>query len=70
MNQNSKKDEARGKIVLIVVIIIFTLFALFSCAEGGSSSSSYDLYNKDGSINWQYYNDMQNYFEKHPEKRP
>lgn len=67
MNQNSKKDRLSGTCAIIIVICFFVVAALTSC---GDSSSSYDLYNKDGSINWEYYNDMQNYFEKHPEKRP
>ncbi len=37
---------------------------------GCSSSSSYDLHNKDGSINEDYVRDMNEYFEKHPEKLP
>ena len=58
--------------IIFKVIMICTIIAGIATSGGCSSksSSSYQLHNKDGSINWEYYNDMQDYFEKHPEKLP
>lgn len=56
------------KTVAVVMMIVTIILGLSSC--GGSSSSSYQLHDKDGNINWEYYNDMQDYFKKHPEKLP
>ncbi|MBQ6120091.1 MAG: hypothetical protein IJK98_12720 [Clostridia bacterium] len=56
------------KVIIAILLVVVMLFGLGAC--GGSSSSSYQLHKKDGSINWEYYNDMQDYFKKHPEKRP
>lgn len=53
-----------------VILLAFMLFGMSACMGSSSSSSSYQLHDKDGNINWDYYNDMQDYFEKHPEKRP
>lgn len=62
--------EQKFNIGCCVVIGIVVLLIAFSCAFGKESRSSYDLHNSDGSINWNYYNDMQDYFSKHPEKNP
>ena len=71
------KDNGGFKPIQIFFIILgffVVLTALLVSCEGGScsdySSSSYQLHNKDGTINWKYYNDMQDYFAKHPEKLP
>ena len=64
-------NENKGSIIIIVLVLVFAIIiGVASCGSSGSSSSSYQLHNKDGSSNWQYYNDMQDYFDKHPEKRP
>lgn len=57
------------KIVIpaVIALVFMLLFGLTTC---GSSSSSYDLHDKNGNINWNYVNDMNDYFNKHPEKRP
>ena len=59
-----------SNIGVIIAIIAAIIMGLVSCSGGSGSSSSYQLHNKDGSINWEYYNDMQDYFAKHPDKRP
>ena len=59
------KKHARA-VCLILAIMTMALFAMGS----GSDSSSYQLHNKDGSLNQDYVNDMNDYFEKHPEKLP
>ena len=56
------------KITAVFICIIVIMCGASSC--GGSSSSSYQLHDKDGNVNWDYYNDMQDYFDKHPEKLP
>lgn len=57
----------RARVVcLILAIMTMGLFAMGS----GSDSSSYQLHNKDGSLNMDYVNDMNSYFEKHPDKLP
>ncbi|MBQ7638782.1 MAG: hypothetical protein IJS90_07775 [Clostridia bacterium] len=58
------------KRTFLVFLLIITVIIGTSACGGSSSSSSYQLHDKDGNINWDYYNDMQDYFEKHPEKRP
>lgn len=60
-----KNFEYKKRAAIIGIIIGIMIF-LSSC----SGSSSYQLHNKDGSLNMQYYNDMQTYFNNHPEKRP
>ena len=55
------------RIILAVVLMARMLIGFGACND---SSSSYQLHNKDGSINWEYYNDMQDYFAEHPEKLP
>ena len=65
MNNNKGKGSS---IIAIIIAIVLLMGLLGSCSDG--SSSSYQLHNKDGSLNMQYYNDMQDYFAKHPEKRP
>ena len=62
--------DKKASIIAVIVVVIGMIIGLASCSDSGSSSSSYQLHNKDGSINWNYYNDMQDYFNKHPEKRP
>ncbi len=52
----------------IIALLLLALMIVGFCAC--DDSSSYSLHNKDGSINWEYYNDMQDYFEKNPDKRP
>ncbi len=65
-----KNGGNKGSTIIIVIVLIAAIiFGIASCG-GGASSSSYQLHNSDGSINWDYYNDMQNYFAKHPEKLP
>lgn len=68
------KGETKKKILLALFIIgtfLMTTCMYVSCEQGcDNSHSSYQLYNKDGTINWKYYNDMQDYFAKHPEKLP
>ncbi len=73
--QTKRKNEmnnsgGKGGVIAIIVAIVLLMGLIGSCGGGGSSSSSYQLHNKDGTINQQYYNDMQDYFNKHPEKRP
>ena len=58
------------KKVIAVILLVATILLGTSACGGSSSSSSYQLHDKDGNINWEYYNDMQDYFKKHPEKRP
>lgn len=60
----------KAKILLILTLIVCIVIGIASCSPSGGSSSSYQLHNKDGSINREYYNDMQDYFKKHPEKLP
>lgn len=63
-------EDKKASIIAVIVVVIGMIIGLASCSDSGSSSSSYQLHNKDGSINWNYYNDMQDYFAKHPEKLP
>ena len=62
--------DKKASIIAVIVVVIGMIIGLASCSDSGSSSSRYQLHNKDGSINWNYYNDMQDYFAKHPEKLP
>ena len=55
------------KSVLLTVVLLILLGILTGC---GGSSSSYQLRNKDGSLNMKYVNNLNNYFKKHPEKLP
>lgn len=57
------------KKIIAVILLATTVFSLYSCGSSSTGSSSYQLHDKDGNINWEY-NDMQDYFKKHPEKRP
>jgi len=54
------------RIIALFILLIVLCTILTAC----SSSSSYDLHNKDGSLNMQYVQDMNDYFKKHPEKLP
>lgn len=63
-----RKNGTVAKTVVAVLLGMMMLFGITGC--NSSSSSSYQLHNKDGSLNWEYYNDMQNYFKEHPEKLP
>lgn len=56
-----------GKRIALMVMLLVLMVMLTGC---GGSSSSYQLKNKDGSLNMKYVNDMNNYFKKHPEKLP
>lgn len=58
------------KKIIAVILLAITVFSLYSCGSSSTGSSRYQLHDKDGNINWEYYNDMQDYFKKHPEKRP
>ena len=62
--------DKKASIIAVIVVVIGMIIGLASCSDSGSSSSNYQLHNKDGSINWNYYNDMQDYFAKHSEKLP
>ena len=54
------------KVALFIALMLATTVALTAC----SNRSSYDLHNADGSLNMQFIQDMNDYFEKHPEKLP
>lgn len=54
---------------MICLVLVMATMAIFAMGSG-SSDSSYQLYNEDGSINQEYYNDMNDYFEEHPDKLP
>lgn len=56
------------KAALFIAFMLAMTVVLSACSDG--ASSSYNLHNKDGSLNMQYIQDMNDYFEKHPEKLP
>lgn len=56
------------KKIMVAIMLLMFLLSLTACS--GSSSSSYQLHDKNGNINWEYYNDMQDYFERNPDKLP
>lgn len=59
------------KKVTRIICLALSLVLMVLLATGcGSSSSSYQLHNKDGSLNREYVNDMNEYFKEHPEKLP
>ncbi len=63
--------NGKGTIILIIIAVVFGLiFVACIGVSSSSSSSSYQLHNQDGSLNMDYVNDMNEYFEKHPEKLP
>lgn len=68
--QDQKHEESKKmkhfKVALFIALMLATTVALSAC----SNRSSYDLHNADGSLNMQYIQDMNDYFEKHPEKLP
>ena len=66
MNKNSKKNTIIG--IIVITLLVIVLGIVFFGGDG--SSSSYQLHNKDGSINWNYYSDMQDYFARNPDKLP
>lgn len=53
-----------GSKAYIIVLIIFILFGLVSC----TTPSSYDLHNKDGSLNTEYVYDMWKWQAKQKKK--
>lgn len=55
---------------IICLILVMLSMAFFAIASGSSESSSYQLHNEDGSLNEDYVNNMNDYFEEHPEKLP
>ena len=57
-----------SKVVLLVILMTVMTIILSACSN--SSSSGYDLHNKDGSLNMEYIADMNEYFKEHPEKLP
>ena len=59
------KKKTPKVICMIIILAIMTILV-----AGCTSSSSYQLHNKDGSLNQKYVNDMNDYFKKHPEKNP
>ena len=61
---------AEMKKVLQMICLMICLFTITFVAVGCSSESTYQLHNKDGSLNQDYIDDMNEYFEKHPEKLP
>ena len=54
----------------MIICMIINLAIMTMLLAGCTSSSNYQLHNKDGSLNKQYVNDMNDYFKKHPEKNP
>lgn len=54
---------------MICLVLVMATMAIFAMGSG-SSDSSYQLHNKDGSLNMDYVNDMNEYFKKHPDKLP
>ena len=68
----SRNGKNGGGGIALAIIFVVVLCILFASCDGSSSrsNSSYQLHNKDGTNNWKYYNDMQDYFAKHLEKRP
>ena len=50
------------KVFLLITLLVTMVVTLAACS---SSSSSYSLHNKDGSLNMKYVTDMNNYFKKH-----
>lgn len=60
----------KDKIKLILTLIVWIVIGIASCNSIRDTPSSYELHNKDGSINWEYFDNMQDYFKKHPEKLP
>ena len=57
-----------GTLFAVVFIVGWIIVCVWGCAR--PYSGSYQLHNKDGSLNWEYVTDMWDYFEKHPEKNP
>ena len=61
----------KKNIIYLIILCVSLVIIVVACSvSSGSSSSDYSLHNKDGSLNIRYYNEMQDYFNKHPEKRP
>lgn len=55
------------KVIAIIALLGTLTFVFYGCS---TNSSNYSLYNKDGSLNMKFVKDMNDYFEKHPEKLP
>ncbi len=56
--------------IKVISVILFIIALIIVLLDDSSSSSSYSLHNSDGTLNTEYVNDMNEYFEKHPEKLP
>ena len=69
-NQNQQNSKNPKTIVLSIIIVVIVFLLLKACSSSSISNSSYQLHNKDGSLNMKYVDDMNDYFKKHPDKLP
>lgn len=66
----NKNNSGKGGIFIAIGVILFIVFFVGSCSGQYKNSSSYQLHNKDGSLNWNYIQDMQDYFKANPDELP
>lgn len=71
---NKKPMDIKSKVAIISVIGLLAMLIMtgmesekpFDC----SGKDAYKLQNDDGTLNMDYYHDMQVYFQKHPDQLP
>ena len=63
-----RKTQKVMRIIVLVLAISCIVCIIFACSLPDNNSSSYQLHNKDGSLNYEYINDMWEWQEKQKNK--